>query len=70
MGRTDKGILITTGVFSKSAQDEAKRDGALMIDLIDGLALVAKLKELGLGVQTIQKINEEVQIDSKWFDDL
>ncbi len=36
VGRADKGLLITTGTFSKEAVREATRDGAPAIDLIDG----------------------------------
>ena len=28
VGRSDKGLFITTGVFTKSAEEEASRDGA------------------------------------------
>jgi len=51
VGRADKGLLITTGNFTKDAVREATRDGAPAIDLIDGDLLVDKLKELGLGSQ-------------------
>lgn len=61
VGRADKGIIITTGVFSKDAKDEARRDGALMIDLIDGKELAHQLRELKLGV------HEEPQIDEEFF---
>lgn len=63
MGRADKGIIITTGVFSNEAKNEARRDGALMIDLIDGIELAHKLKEYNLGV----KIIEQVEIIDDWF---
>lgn len=63
MGRADKGIIITTGVFSNDAKNEARRDGALMIDLIDGIELAHKLKEYNLGV----KIIEQVEIIDDWF---
>lgn len=66
MGRADKGLIITTGVFSKDAKDEARRDGALIIDLIDGHDLANKLKEFNLGV----KIIEQVEINEKWFNEL
>ncbi len=46
MGRADKGLLITTGNFTKDAVKEATRDGASAIDLIDGDQLMDKLKEL------------------------
>lgn len=65
MGRTDKGLIITTGTFSPDARKEATRDGAPPIDLIDGDDLCEKLKELSLGVQT--KMVEEVTIIPDWF---
>ena len=37
MGRTDKGLFITTGTFSSAARAEATRDGAPSIELIDGI---------------------------------
>lgn len=67
VGRADKGLLITTGNFTKDAVKEATRDGASAIDLIDGDSLVDKLKELGLGVSTeIVKV-EKVIIDKDWL---
>ncbi|MFQ5400140.1 MAG: restriction endonuclease [Anaerolineae bacterium] len=67
VGRADKGLLITTGTFTKDAIREATRDGAPAIDLIDGDLLIVILKELGLGVHT-QKIEiEQVTIDEEWF---
>jgi restriction system protein len=67
VGRADKGLLITTGAFTKEAIREATRDGAPAIDLIDGDQLVEKLKGLLLGVQ-IKKIEvEQIQIDKEWF---
>ena len=48
VGRADKGLLITTGNFTKDAVREATRDGAPAIDLIDGDLLIDKLKELEL----------------------
>lgn len=68
MGRTDKGLIITTGTFSPDARKEATRDGAPPIDLIDGVALCEKLKELSLGVET--KLVEEVSIKPAWFEQL
>lgn len=68
MGRTDKGLIITTGTFSPDARREATRDGAPPIDLIDGVSLCEKLKELSLGVET--KLVEEVSIKPAWFDQL
>jgi restriction system protein len=67
VGRADKGLLITTGNFTKDAMREATRDGAPAIDLIDGDLLVDKLKELGLGVKTKKIEIEQIAIDSDWF---
>lgn len=52
VGRTDKGLLITTGYFTADAKREATRDGAPVLDLIDGDQLCAILKDLQLGVST------------------
>ena len=67
VGRADKGLLITTGNFTKDAVREATRDGAPAIDLIDGDLLLDKLKELGLGVKTEIIESEQITIDDKWF---
>lgn len=63
-GRSDKGLLITTGSFTRDAQAEAIRDGAPTIDLIDGSLLADKLKELEIGVKTV----EQVTVDSEFFE--
>jgi restriction system protein len=70
VGRADKGLLITTGNFTKDAVKEATRDGAPAIDLIDGDQLINKLKELGLGVQTKRIEVEEILIDQNWFNNI
>lgn len=67
VGRADKGLLITTGTFTREAKKEASRDGAPPIDLVDGLDFTMKLKELNLGVIT-EKV-EKVTINNKWFDE-
>jgi restriction system protein len=64
-GRTDKGLFITTGTFTRDAIKEATRDGAPPIDLIDGEQLVQRLKELSLGVKIT--MIESVEIDENWF---
>ena len=65
VGRTDKGLFITTGSFTPDAKREATRDGAPVLDLIDGDALSTILKNLNLGVRTRQV--EEVSVDADWF---
>ena len=67
-GRADRGLVITTGGFTREAQAEATRDGAPPIDLIDGNMLVDKLKELDLGVTTKQV--ELVEVDTDWFSNI
>jgi restriction system protein len=64
-GRTDKGLFITTGTFTRDAIKEATRDGAPPIDLIDGEQLVKRLKELGLGVKI--EMVESIEVDINWF---
>jgi restriction system protein len=67
-GRADKGLFVTTGSFTRDAIKEASRDGATPIDLLDGEALVNKIKELKLGISIdyIEKIN----INKKWFESI
>ena len=64
-GRADKGQFITTGTFTSQAAEEATRDGADAIDLIDGNRLCDLLKENALGVET--EMIEKVRIRSDWF---
>jgi restriction system protein len=68
-GRGDKGLLITTGSFTKEAKSEATRDGAPPIDLIDGERLCDLLKDHGLGVETTTRVIEEVQVRPSFFAD-
>lgn len=65
VGRADKGLIITTGTFTREAKKEASRDGAPPIDLIDGNDLAEKLKELKLGIE-VETI-ETVRIKNDWF---
>jgi restriction system protein len=64
-GRADKGLFITTGHFTSQASDEATRDGATAIDLIDGERLCDLLREHGLGVRT--EMVEQVRVETDWF---
>ncbi|MBK8291930.1 MAG: restriction endonuclease [Flammeovirgaceae bacterium] len=65
VGRADKGLIITTGTFTREAKREAQRDGAPPIDLMDGNDLAEKLKELRLGVDI--ELVEKVNIKKDWF---
>lgn len=66
IGRTDKGLFITTGNFTRDAIREANRDGAPAIDLIDGEKLAEKLKELNLGIDI--EMREHITVNKKWFE--
>lgn len=65
-GRADKGLFITTGTFTSQASEEATRDGAIAIDLIDGDRLCDLLKQYELGVKTT--MIESVDVNQAWFD--
>lgn len=60
-GRAEKGIIITTGRFTRDAKQEAVRDGVTPIELIDGddLVRIFEEKELGLKPKTVYDIDEE-----------
>lgn len=66
VGRSDKGLIITTGTFTPDAKKEATRDGAPAIDLIDGDLLCDLLQKLKLGVKT--ELVERMSVDAGWFD--
>jgi restriction system protein len=68
VGRADRGLVITTGTFTRDARQEATRDGAPPIDLVDGEQLLDKLKELRLGVNI--RMIEEVSVVTDWFKNL
>jgi restriction system protein len=69
-GRTDKGLLLTTGTFTRDARGEAQRAGTTPIDLIDGEELVGRLKQLKMGVEINTRVVEEVVVNRKWFDEV
>ena len=57
----EKGVMITTGTFSKAAREEASSPGKQQIDLIDGEEFISKIAECGIGVKpvTIYEIDED-----------
>ena len=69
-GRGDKGLLITTGSFTSSAIEEANRDGAPPIDLIDGEELCDLLVEYRIGVRVEERIELDVEIIPEFFDNI
>ena len=64
-GRTDKGIIITTGTFTAEARREAMRDGAPPIELIDGQKLVDMFQKLELGLKPVTTY----EIQEHFFDE-
>ena len=65
VGRADKGLFLTTGHYTRGAREEASRDGAPDIDLVDGMELCALLKTLKLGVKT--EMVENVTVSKEFF---
>lgn len=68
IGRADKGLIISTGTFSRAARAEAIRDGAPAIDLVDGQDLAELLKKREIGVQTVKV--EKVKVNEDWFNSI
>ena len=68
VGRADRGLVLTTGTFTREARREARRDGAPPIDLVDRDRLLEKLKELRLGIEV--ELVESVTVTSEWFENL
>ena len=66
-GRGDKGLLITTGTFTPAAREEATRDGAPPVDLIDGDELCDLILEYRLGVKVTERTVKEVAVDEAFF---
>ena len=63
IGRAEKGIMITTGIFSEDAKREAAREGAPPIELVDGKGLVQMLEKEEIGV----KPKTVLEIDHSFF---
>lgn len=64
MGRADKGIFLTTGWFTLDAEREAKRDGVLQIELVDGECLVELFESKQLGLRR----REIFEVDHNFFE--
>lgn len=64
MGRSDNGIIITTGSFTSDARREAVRDGVPPIELVDGERLVDLCSELQLGLMAVNTFT----VDEEFFE--
>lgn len=62
-GRAERGIFLTTGTFTRSAREEASRENATAIELVDIDRLLELLIEEGLGV----KETKALTIDREFF---
>lgn len=61
----EKGVMITTGSFSKAAKEEASNPGKQQIDLIDGEEFINKIAEYGIGVKPITTYEIDVDFFKK-----
>lgn len=62
-GRGEKGLIMTTGRFTKEAKNEANRDGVTPIELIDGERLVELFEKYQLGLKPVTVY----EIDNDFF---
>lgn len=65
MGRADKGIIMTTGTFTKDARSEAIRDGVPPIELVNGENLLDMFEQLELGLTPVTAY----EVDDEFFDE-
>ena len=62
----EKGVLITTGTFTREAKEEASSEGKRLIDLMDGEELIKKLAEYGIGLNEVKSY----EVDEEFFNTL
>jgi restriction system protein len=61
----EKGIIMTTGTFTQDAKKEARRDGVVPIELVDGDNMVEMFEKLELGLKPIKTY----AVDEKFFEE-
>lgn len=59
----EKGVFITTGTFSKAAQEEAENPGKQQIDLINGEDFIDMLADYSIGLTEVK----DYEIDEEFF---
>lgn len=64
IGRAEKGIIITTSAFTQAAIQEANREGAPQVELVDGIKLVEMFQRAELGV----KSRVVYDVDPRYFE--
>ncbi len=62
-GRSENGIIITTGGFTSDAREEARRDGVVPIELVDSARLIELCEQLGLGLVPVTTY----ELDDQFF---
>ena len=62
----EKGVLITTGNFTREAKEEASSEGKRLIDLMDGEELINKLAEYGIWLNEVKSY----EVDEDFFNTL
>lgn len=63
LGRAEKGIIVTTSTFTNAAIQEASREGAPQVELVDGNKLVEMFERVELGL----KRREVYDVDLAYF---
>ncbi len=66
IGRAEKGLIITTSSFSNAATQEASRDGAPPVELVDGNKLVEMFQKVELGVVKKTIFSVDIQYFDKY----
>ena len=67
IGRSERGIIMTTGAFTNSAKEEAARPGANVVDLVDGDSFCRLLLKHEIGVQEQRRTVIDVIVDPVFF---
>lgn len=57
LGPFDRGVFMTTSVFTQQAEDQATSPGYKPIDLIDGERLIELLQEYSLGIRQLTVVD-------------
>jgi restriction system protein len=63
-GRAEKGIILTTGYFTSAAEQEARREGVVPIELVDGERLVELFEEMEIGLKNPRSVYD---VDDDFF---
>lgn len=70
LGSDERGLLLTTGTFTRDAKSEASQNGMTLIDLIDGEELCKLLKQHGLGVSVTERVVQDVTVQPGFFESI